>query len=155
LTGLSIVSCGIRNAPPARLIPGPCTVSGLTSPSVRLPLLSASTDPLPVHRCDGKFDQFCDPSREENDITGLLQNQGQGALLSFMQTYWKDNGGEDNSFWAHEWNKHGTCMRYAKGYFISHWEYIFDTSVFPLIAHSAPIASAILSRLPCITLPRL
>ncbi|MCJ1381806.1 hypothetical protein MMC17_004917 [Xylographa soralifera] len=26
-----------------------------------------------------------------------------------MDTYWKDEGGEDESFWEHEWGKHGTC----------------------------------------------
>ncbi len=79
---------------------------------MRLSVPLVFIDPSPFHRCDGiNWEQFCDPSREENDITGLLQNQGQTSLLSFMQTYWKDADGDDNSFWAHEWNKHGTCMR--------------------------------------------
>ena len=65
------------------------------------------------HSCDGTFAQFCDSSREENDITSLLENAGQTSLLNFMQTYWKDEQGNDASFWAHEWNKHGTCMRYS------------------------------------------
>ncbi|MCJ1281429.1 ribonuclease T2-like, partial [Xylographa opegraphella] len=26
-----------------------------------------------------------------------------------MDTYWKDEGGNDESFWEHEWGKHGTC----------------------------------------------
>ena len=27
-----------------------------------------------------------------------------------MQTYWKDYQGNDESFWEHEWAKHGTCI---------------------------------------------
>ena len=27
-----------------------------------------------------------------------------------MSTYWKDDGGNDESFWEHEWGKHGTCI---------------------------------------------
>ena len=27
-----------------------------------------------------------------------------------MSVYWKDDGGNDESFWEHEWGKHGTCV---------------------------------------------
>lgn len=27
-----------------------------------------------------------------------------------MAVYWKDDGGNDESFWEHEWGKHGTCV---------------------------------------------
>jgi ribonuclease T2 len=27
-----------------------------------------------------------------------------------MQTYWKDYQGDDETFWEHEWGKHGTCI---------------------------------------------
>jgi ribonuclease T2 len=27
-----------------------------------------------------------------------------------MQTYWKDYQGNDETFWEHEWGKHGTCI---------------------------------------------
>ena len=110
----SIASFGTQTHPLARVIRGQCMVSGLTSSSRQSSLHWTSIDLPPFHSCDGTFGQFCDPSREENDITGLLTNQGQTSLLSFMQTYWKDNKGDDNSFWSHEWNKHGTCMRCAE-----------------------------------------
>ena len=147
----SIASSGTRTLPLARVTHGPCMVSGLTSPSRHFPVPSVLIDLLPFHSCDGTFGQFCDPSREENDITGLLTNHDQTSLLSFMQTYWKDNGGNDNSFWSHEWNKHGTCMRCAEATYFPLVIYL----TLPPIAHSVPIASPTLSRLPFLTLPRL
>ena len=27
-----------------------------------------------------------------------------------MSTYWKDYQGDDETFWEHEWGKHGTCI---------------------------------------------
>lgn len=58
--------------------------------------------------CDGTYEQFCDSSREYSNITAILQEQGRDDLLSYMKTYWPDYQGDDESFWEHEWNKHGT-----------------------------------------------
>ncbi|KAL5535666.1 hypothetical protein ACEPAF_3760 [Sanghuangporus sanghuang] len=60
--------------------------------------------------CDQTFEQDCDPSRAYTDIAGLLSDAGASDTLSFMQTHWVDIDGDDESFWEHEWSKHGTCM---------------------------------------------
>lgn len=60
--------------------------------------------------CDGTYQQFCDTSRQSTDITGVLTKFGKTELLSYMQIYWKDYQGNDETFWEHEWNKHGTCI---------------------------------------------
>ena len=60
--------------------------------------------------CDGTYDANCDPSRAYTNITQILQAAGQTSLLSYMNTYWKDYQGNDESFWDHEWEKHGTCI---------------------------------------------
>lgn len=68
---------------------------------------------LTFHRpdnCDGTYEQFCDTSREYSNITDILQAQGRTALLSDMNTYWKDYKGNDETFWEHEWNKHGSLL---------------------------------------------
>ncbi|KAH8153779.1 uncharacterized protein LAJ45_01546 [Morchella importuna] len=61
-------------------------------------------------KCDGTYDANCDSSRAYTGIAGILTAAGQTSLLSYMQTYWKDYNGDDESFWEHEWSKHGTCI---------------------------------------------
>ncbi|KAJ7492316.1 ribonuclease [Mycena latifolia] len=60
--------------------------------------------------CDGTFDSTCDSSRAYTGLSSLLTAQGASDTLSYMNTYWKDINGDDESFWEHEWSKHGTCM---------------------------------------------
>ena len=60
--------------------------------------------------CDGTYEQFCDMSRQYSNITQILQAQGKDDTLNYMMKYFKDYKGDDESFWEHEWNKHGTCM---------------------------------------------
>ncbi|KAH7032682.1 ribonuclease T2-like protein [Microdochium trichocladiopsis] len=59
--------------------------------------------------CDGSYEQYCAPEREFTNITAVLA-QGAPCTLNYMQTYWKDYQGNDESFWEHEFNKHGTCI---------------------------------------------
>ncbi|KZV89341.1 ribonuclease T2 [Exidia glandulosa HHB12029] len=64
--------------------------------------------------CDGTFEQNCDSSRAYTGIASLLTAQGASSTLSFMQEFWKDISGDDESFWEHEWSKHGTCLSTLK-----------------------------------------
>lgn len=60
--------------------------------------------------CDGSYESYCDPSRAYTNITEILRAQGRTDLLAYMDTYWVDMDGDNESFWEHEWNKHGTCL---------------------------------------------
>ncbi|MCJ1465836.1 ribonuclease T2-like [Pseudocyphellaria aurata] len=60
--------------------------------------------------CDGTYDANCDASRAYTNISSIISAAGQTALLGYMNTYWKDYQGDDESFWEHEWAKHGTCI---------------------------------------------
>lgn len=64
--------------------------------------------------CDGTYPQFCDPDRQYTNITQILEAEGRIPLLKYMKKYWKDYQGNDESFWEHEFNKHGTCFSTLK-----------------------------------------
>ncbi|KAF3398429.1 Ribonuclease T2 [Penicillium rolfsii] len=73
------------------------------------------TDSWTIHglwpdNCDGTYESSCDSSRAYTNISDILTAQGRTDLLSYMQDYWVDINGDDESFWAHEWGKHGTCI---------------------------------------------
>ncbi|KAI0516829.1 ribonuclease t2 [Xylaria bambusicola] len=59
--------------------------------------------------CDGTYEQNCDPNRAYTNITDILKEKAP-CTLKAMQVYWKDYKGNDESFWQHEFGKHGTCM---------------------------------------------
>ncbi|EPQ30355.1 uncharacterized protein PFL1_01881 [Pseudozyma flocculosa PF-1] len=61
-------------------------------------------------RCSGGYDASCDSSRNHGDIAGILRGANATDVLDYMNQYWLDIRGNDNSFWSHEWNKHGTCV---------------------------------------------
>lgn len=60
--------------------------------------------------CDGTYSANCDPSRFYSNITDILTSFGKTNLLAYMNIYWKNDDGTDESFWEHEWDKHGTCI---------------------------------------------
>ncbi|KAG8978539.1 ribonuclease T2-like [Tulasnella sp. 427] len=49
-------------------------------------------------------------------LNDSIKNNGKSSLVTYMnQTiyraqYWVDINGDNESFWEHEWDKHGTCM---------------------------------------------
>ncbi|KAI1175034.1 ribonuclease t2 [Nemania sp. FL0916] len=59
--------------------------------------------------CDGTYEQYCDESRQYTNITAILRERAP-CTLKTMQVYWKDYQGNDESFWEHEFGKHGTCI---------------------------------------------
>lgn len=64
--------------------------------------------------CDGTYQATCDPSRAYTNITDILKSQGRSELLTYMNKYWVSDDGSDESFWEHEWGKHGTCLNTIK-----------------------------------------
>lgn len=84
-----------------------------TSPSTG-PSNSWTIHGLWPDHCDGTYDSNCDASRAYTNITAILQSYGKTDLLSYMNTYWVDINGDDESFWEHEWGKHGTCISTLK-----------------------------------------
>ncbi|KAK0121757.1 ribonuclease T2-like [Cadophora gregata] len=85
--------------------------------------------------CDGSYPTFCKAAPMYHNITAILASANApleppnpfpsssssstsssitttttSTLLDYMQTYWLPNRGSADSFWEHEWNKHGTCI---------------------------------------------
>lgn len=63
--------------------------------------------------CDGSFEQFCNASLEIDNPSEIVSYYDE-QLLKDMQYYWKDFQGNDEKFWIHEFNKHGTCYTTIK-----------------------------------------
>ena len=61
--------------------------------------------------CAGGFDQFCDTSRSYFNISDILEATASSSdLLTFMNGNWLSLNHNNDHLWAHEWNKHGTCI---------------------------------------------
>ncbi|KAH9812968.1 ribonuclease T2 [Teratosphaeria destructans] len=59
--------------------------------------------------CDGSYTSYCDESRQYTNISCILESYGKYDLLAYMREFWKNDNGDDEEFWQHEWGKHGTC----------------------------------------------
>ncbi|KAH6652354.1 ribonuclease T2 family protein [Truncatella angustata] len=60
--------------------------------------------------CDGTYDQFCGMAPRFENITDILKHYAQDDLLEYMNRYWVAKYGGNAHLWAHEYNKHGTCI---------------------------------------------
>ncbi|KID83926.1 Ribonuclease Trv [Metarhizium guizhouense ARSEF 977] len=60
--------------------------------------------------CDGTYPAQCDGSRAYTGIEDILTGNGAADTLAYMRQFWKDYKGDDETFWEHEWAKHGTCI---------------------------------------------
>ncbi|AOW07711.1 ribonuclease T2-like protein [Yarrowia lipolytica] len=59
--------------------------------------------------CDGTYQQYCDKEQEVSNVTDIIKKL-EPSLLDYMNEHWVSDDGDNESFWEHEWNKHGTCM---------------------------------------------
>ncbi|CEG74229.1 hypothetical protein RMATCC62417_09469 [Rhizopus microsporus] len=59
---------------------------------------------------DGTYVPFngCDSSRILNNISSIIEFTN-GTLHNRMNTFWPSYRNDNNAFWSHEWNRHGTC----------------------------------------------
>ncbi|KAI1822908.1 ribonuclease Trv [Xylaria intraflava] len=61
-------------------------------------------------RCDGSYDQYCGMTPRFENITAVLEQYDQGDLLACMNRYWVAGYGTNEHLWAHEYNKHASCV---------------------------------------------
>ncbi|KAI4858545.1 ribonuclease T2-like protein [Hypoxylon rubiginosum] len=80
-----------------------------TNPTVG-PVNSWTIHGLWPDHCDGTYDATCDSSRAYTNISAILKASGDDDLLSYMETYWLPNDSTAETFWEHEFGKHGTCV---------------------------------------------
>jgi hypothetical protein len=93
-----------------QMIPGLFMASGMLFSShlgPRIKLMAVTSRP---DLCDGSYPQFCTEAPNYSNISDIISASQNPDLLTFMNSYWLPNSGSPESFWEHEWNKHGTCI---------------------------------------------
>ncbi|TDZ21513.1 Ribonuclease Trv [Colletotrichum orbiculare MAFF 240422] len=60
--------------------------------------------------CDGSYKAFCGMTPHFNNITDILKHYAQDELLALMDRYWVAAYGTNDHLWAHEYNKHASCI---------------------------------------------
>lgn len=60
--------------------------------------------------CNGNYDAYCGLTPLYPDIRTTLKMHQQTDLLAFMDRYWVADRGSNAHLWAHEYNKHATCI---------------------------------------------
>ncbi|KAI0023703.1 ribonuclease T2 [Xylariomycetidae sp. FL0641] len=60
--------------------------------------------------CDGSYDQYCGMAPHFSNITAVLEEFEEDELVANMHRYWVAKYGTNDHLWAHEYNKHGTCI---------------------------------------------
>ncbi|PVU97880.1 hypothetical protein BB561_000270 [Smittium simulii] len=61
--------------------------------------------------CNGTYlpNAGCDATRVYPAVGDMVKKVSK-ETYDFMDKYWLANNGDNDSFWTHEWNKHGTCL---------------------------------------------
>lgn len=76
---------------------------------------SGPSDSWTIHglwpdNCDGTYSANCDDTRAYTNISAILESAGDTTLLDYMRKYWTTTYSSAETFWQHEWGKHGTCI---------------------------------------------
>ncbi|KHJ35204.1 putative ribonuclease t2 [Erysiphe necator] len=59
--------------------------------------------------CDGSYPTYCSAAPQYHNLSEII-SKASPSLFEYMKIYWLPNRGSPDSFWMHEWNKHGTCV---------------------------------------------
>lgn len=108
------------------------TYTGLEAQGQKLPAKIWTLHGLWPDFCNGSYTQYCDLTRQFDplpspnttnglpngtlvapytgpDVGTFLPPFGREDLLSYMETYWINQGAPNSAFWGHEFSKHATC----------------------------------------------